>query len=317
MSLTIPIGLVALAIVIGARFMPLDRAPASTAIVVWLCTLFVGAAATIAAAAFALAYLPQTSFYALVAELCLHSTVPFVRPHLVFSGHVALHVAMILPSLALACSAVWLVTRVANGWWRLRSRLREAGTSKEGCSVIQDDEIVMGVAPVGRGRIIVSDTTLRTMDDQEFEASLSHELGHLRRGHRPIMLISRALAALSFPFPGSRQARDQLLQALERDADEYAVRQNRDPLALASAISKAATGPRPIGEIELAGGVVSRRLDYLEGGVQLAGPTQRRAVRAFCSMFVTGTLTFAVVVVMWAQQLPVAGHNWMPGGVVC
>ena len=317
MSLTIAIGLNSLAIVIGARFMPLGRVPASTAIVVWLCTLFVGAASSVAAAVAALAYLPQTDLYALIAGVCLHTAVPIVSPHLMFSGHVALHIAMVLPFLALSFSGLWLLTRVANGWWRLRSRLREAGTSKEGCLVIRDQKVVVGVAPVGRRRIVISDTTLRVMDEHEFEASLHHELGHLRRGHRSILLISRTLMALSFPFPGSRHAGDQLLQSLERDADEYCVRHTHDPLALASAICKAATGPGLTGEMGLAGGMVSRRLDYLEGGVQPAGSNQRRSIQALCSVFVAGTFTFAIVGTLWASGLPVGGHSWVVAGLLC
>lgn len=107
------------------------------------------------------------------------------------------------------------------------------------------------------------------------------------------MLAGRVLAALGFLFPGTRQAQGSLHQALERDADEYAVRRTRDPLSLASAICKAAAGPCRPGEIGLAGGRVSRRLDYLEGHLTLLGPSVRRRVNILSVFFVALTIVFA------------------------
>lgn len=317
MTTMLVIGLSALAIAAGARLLPLDRLPASTSIAIWLCTLFVGAATTVAAAVFAVVYVPSTDLYANIAGLCLHTALPIVSSHLMLSGHAALHLALIFPFVALLLSTLWLFSRITSGWWVLRSRLREAQTMKEGCLVIQDDAIVVGVTPVGRGRIVVSDTTLRTMDQQELHASLSHEMGHLRRGHRPIVFISKTLAAVSFPFPGSRQARNCLLMALERDADEYAVQRTRNPLALASAICKAASGSQLTGELGLGGGAVSRRLDYLDGGVEQLAPRPRRAIQMLCLVLIAGTAIFSTALTMWALTLPRGGHTWFLLGTIC
>lgn len=317
MAFQIALVLVPLATVIGAHLVPLDRVPATVAIFTWFTTLFIGALTTVVAAAFALAYLPQSSLYALVAELCVHPAIPLLSARIFLSGHVALHAAMVVPLLALTFSMLWLSLKIALDWWNLRSRLRRAGELDESCAVIEDDQIVIGVTPIGRRLIVISDTTLRAFDKEEFQASLSHEEGHLRRCHRPILLVSRVFAALSFPFPGSRRARTQLLQALERDADEYAVGQTSDPLALASAICKAATGTGPTGQIALTGGALGKRLDHLEGEIQPAGRRGRRAIACFCFGLAAATIVYTTVLVVWASKLPIAAHAWGFGGIAC
>jgi Zn-dependent protease with chaperone function len=315
--MSVAIAATVLTMTAGARLLPLDRVAAPTAIVTWLCVLSVGAISTISAAALAIIYLPETAIYSFVASLCLHVTFPVVSPHIGFSGHTALHAAMVLPMVGLLGSTVWLMSRLTNGWWTLRSRLRGSIETNDGFAIIEDDEIVLGVAPLGRGRIVVSDTALRTMDPAELEAGLSHEAGHIRRGHRSITVVARVLAAIGFVFPGTRHAQRNLIQALERDADAYAVRQTRDPLALASAICKAATGPRPAQGIGLAGGMINRRLDYLEGHRTLAGPSVRRFMSFVAIIFVAATMVFAASASAWALNAPAGNHAWSIGGTDC
>lgn len=317
MLMALVIGAAALLMTAGVRLLPLDRVAASTAIVIWMCVLSVGSIATVSASAFAIAYLPETSIYSVIASLCVHIAVPVILPHLGFSGHTALHVAMALPVVGILVSTLWLASRVTNGWWTLRARLRGSIQTSNAWTLIEDDEIVLGVAPIGRRRIVISDAALEAMDSAELEAGLSHEVGHLRRKHRPIMLAGRVLAALGFLFPGTRQAQRSLHQALERDADEYAVRQTRDPLSLASAICKAAAGPCPTGEIGLAGGRVSRRLDYLEGHLTLLGPSVRRRVNILSVFFVALTIVFAVSSSAVAVGAPTGNHAWSISGTGC
>jgi len=308
MSLAIAIGGISLGMTAGARLLPLDRVAAPTAIVIWLCVLSVGAIATVSASALAIVYLPETAIYPFIANLCVHIALPVVSPHLGISGHTAIHAAMALPIVGIITSTLWLASRLTNGWWTLRSRLEGSVMTADGWTVIRDDRIVLGVAPLGRGRIVVSDATFRALDPAELEAGLNHEVGHIRRGHRSIMFAARVLAALGFAFPGTRQAQRNLLQALERDADEFAVRQTKDPLSLAGAICKAATGSSPAREIGLAGGRVSRRLDYLEGDLALVGPTVRRSIHALTVVFVAITIVFAVSTSAAAAGAPVGTH---------
>lgn len=299
----------------GSRALPLERVAAPTAIVFWLCVLGVGAIATTTAAAAAIVYLPETAIYAVVAEFCVHLTLPVITPHIGLSGHTAIHAAMALPVLAMLVSIVWLMSRLTNGWWTLRSRLRGSVQTARGLTLIEDEQIVIGVSPLGRSRIVVSDAAIRDLDADELKAGLSHEVGHIRRGHRSILLISRVLVAVGFVFPGTGRAQRNLQQALERDADEYAVRRTRDPLALASAICKAAVGPSPVNGLGLAGGMVGRRLDYLDGGLTLAGPSVRWSMRFVAAIFVGATILFGASALVWAVDAPGLGHIWSISGI--
>ncbi len=200
-----------------------------------------------------------------------------VTAHLGLAGHPLVHAAIVLPGLVLAGSLLWMAFGLGRAWLTMRSELRRAvGRGPLGSAIIQHRDIVVGVTGLGRSRIIVSDTALAAMDPQELEASLSHELGHIKRRHRPLLLVSSVLAALSRSLPGTRTAAQELRLCLERDADEYAVAQTRDPLALASAICKAASGAAPVGATG-GGGRVVLRLAYLQGASATRGaPTRAR-----------------------------------------
>lgn len=112
--------------------------------------------------------------------------------------------------------------------------------------------------------LLVSDAALRAMDRDELRASFAHEIGHVRRRHRPLILGASLLAAVGRFLPGTQAAERELLFNLERDADEFAVRATNDPLALASAICKAAAGRAINYAAALQGrGGMATRLSYL------------------------------------------------------
>lgn len=123
---------------------------------------------------------------------------------------------------------------------------------------------------LGPGRIVVSDAALATMDDGELRASVAHERAHIVRRHRPLLLLATLLSALARPLPGTRAAERQLVFSLERDADACAVRSTRDPLALASAICKAATGGASSPALASLGGrgSTTQRVKWLLAGAE-------------------------------------------------
>ncbi|MBK5231417.1 MAG: M56 family metallopeptidase [Thermoleophilia bacterium] len=308
MPILVVVAVFSLLMVGATRLLPLDRVAPPIAIACWLCVLAVGAITTVLATGLVVVFFPETAIYSLIAGWCVHVSLPVFSPHIGLSGHSVLHAAMVVPASGLPASMFWLLSRLTNGWWALRNRLQSSIKTNQGWTLIEDESIVMGVAPLGRSRIVVSDAAVRAMDPDELEAGLCHETGHIRRGHRSILLTSRVLAALGFAFPGTRQAQRDLHQALERDADDYAVRQTKDPLALASAICKAATGPQPAGGISLGGGRIGRRLDYLEDDLTLVGPYIRRGMRLVALTFVAGTLMFAVSASTWVAGSSAGGH---------
>lgn len=288
----------------------LDRVNPATAASTWLCALALRALVAVGGAIFAFVYMPRTGVYDAVAHWCWHEALPVLATHLGLSGHPLVHAAIILPSLALAASVLWVLFGLARAWLLLRAKLRYAvGEGPLGSTIIADDEIVMGVPGLGRSRIVVSEMALGAMDAGELEASLSHELGHIRRRHRPLLVLVSVLTALGRALPGTRIAESELRFSLERDADEYAVRRTRDPLSLASAICKAASSKTLVGTTGLGGGGrITLRLDYLEGKARPAGQRMERGIRLVAATMAVTTVALAATLPSWALAVSPAGH---------
>lgn len=247
--------------------LPLHAVGPSLASAIWLLALALRALVAVGTALLVLVHLPETGQFEAVARWCLHTVQPLLVDGLGLSGHSLADAATILPIFVLVASLLWVILRLVRAavelWLYLRRRSR--GTGPLGSTVVDDPGVVVGVTGVGRARLVVSLGALRAMDRQELEAGLAHELGHLRRGHRPILYVASLLRGLGRLLPGSRAAERELAFSLERDADEYALRQGSDPLALASAICKAVQGGQTGSPALALGGRgrVALRLDYL------------------------------------------------------
>ncbi len=273
------LALVLLAGLIAPHVHDVHQASPRAAATVWLLALAFRALVSVGGAAFFLVYAPRTGLYDSVAQWCWHEALPVVSEVLGFSGHSLPHAAVILPAIALALSLLWLGLGLLTGWLAVRRLIARAlGEGPLGITVVPDQRVVVAATGLGRGRIVVSAGALGALDERELEASLAHERGHLCRAHRPLTILGMVLGALARPVPGTRTAERRLASHLERDADEYAVRVTRDPLALASAICKAATSSPPIlASLGGTGSTTSRVQTLLEqdrdkGKAPLPGP---------------------------------------------
>lgn len=276
------------AAVVAPHVLALDTVSPRTASFVWLTALVLRGLVSLGAAAFALVYLPGTEVFSAIARWCWHAVVPLLTMHLGLSGHRLAHGALVVPSLLLAGSLLWVLFGLARGalalWLRLRGATR--GSGPLGATVVIAPDVLVAVTAFGKGRVLVSEGALRAMDRDELAAGLAHELGHLHRWHRPLLLLAAVLSALGRPLPGTRAAALGFEFSLERDADEYAVRHTRDPLALASAICKAARGPAepPALAIALAGRTpATLRVAHLVGDRRRAGALREWGTRALAA----------------------------------
>lgn len=305
LELVVALGLPAA--IAAPHLLPLDRTTPIWAARLWLCALALRALTAVGVALFVLVYLPQTGAFRALAEWCFHDVLPVLATQLGLSGHPLAHAAAVLPGLALAASLVWLAAGLARAWLALRRRL--AGTLGQGplgSTVVHGEHILVAATRLGRGRIIVSEAALRSMDVGELAASVAHEHGHLRRYHRQLLLAASALAALGRVLPGTRAAERELAFQLERDADEYAVTATRDPLALASAICKAAGAAAAPALVALGGGGrVTRRLSYLvDGSPSRGGRLLEASVRLLVVGVALGALSLAASMPAWALGTP-------------
>ena len=312
--LEIAVAAIVPAAVVAPHLVPLHRVSPSTAACVWLLALALRALAAIGGAIFFLIYMPQTGAFEALADWCLHEVLPILTTHLGLSGHPLAHAASVLPGLALALSVLWLLFGIGRAWVALHRMLtRAVGEGPHGSTVVRDERVLVGVTGVGKGRVLVSERALGAMDCHELEASLAHERGHINRRHRPLLLLGSFLGALARPLPGSRTAERELSFSLERDADEYALRRACDPLALASAICKAAVSTSPALAALGGRGSVSLRVEHLLAGA----PTHRAALLERGSQLLAATLaalvlSLAATLPAWAVAAPGVGNGATP-----
>ena len=305
LELAIAVGL-PLAIV-APHLLPLERTTPIWAARLWLCALALRALTAVGVAVFVFAYLPRTGAFSALAEWCFEEVLPLLATDLGLSGHPLAHAAAVLPGLALAASMLWAAAGLGRAWLALRRRL--AGTLGEGplgSTVVHGERILVAVTGLGRGRVIVSDAALRAMDSGELAASVAHEQGHLLRRHRELLLAARVLAAPARVLPGARAAERELVFQLERDADEYAVTKTNDPLALASAICKAAGDAVAPALVALGGGGrVTRRLGYLvDGSPARGGGLLEASLRVLVIALTLGCISLATSIPAWALETP-------------
>lgn len=309
---------IALAVAIVAAIavphvLPLERVAPMLAASVWLNVLLLRATVALGGAVFVLVELPRTGVFDAATRWCLHKVVPLLATHLGLSGHPLAHVALVLPTLALAASLMWLLVCLARAWMTLRRQLRSAvGAGPAGSTVVADEKVLVALTAVGKPRIVLSPAALGSMDAQELRASLAHERGHLRRRHRPLSLLASILSALARPLPATRAAESELAFQLERDADEYAVRETRDPLALASAICKVAQSQTPVLTGLRGRGRLRSRLDILVDGSPPRSASVARTAAGTSAMLAALTLAIAVTIPGWlaaSAALPAAGMS--------
>jgi beta-lactamase regulating signal transducer with metallopeptidase domain len=149
--------------------------------------------------------------------------------------------------------------------------------------------------------VVVSTGALVHLDDEELAAGLAHERGHIQRRHRWVLLAAEIARAVARPLPGTRHAMAELAFHIERDADRWALRRMHDPLALASAICKAATLPTTGSALaNIAQHGVADRLGELTEG----SPKSRSCavLRGLAILLVMATAAMAVVVPVAAAQ---------------
>ncbi len=220
----------------------MERVAPPVAVSAWVAALGLRAVTGVLALILVVFYLPATQLFGLLTHWCWHAVIPFLATHVGFSGHSLGDAAALLPAIALAASALsvaWAVLRAARGVRQLL-RKRALGGGPRGSVIVGGPDVVIAAAGLRRPTVIISAGALTQLDDAELAASLDHEIGHIARGHRLLLLFGEACRALGRFLPGTRTAVAELAFHLERDADAYVVARQHDPLALASAICKAA-----------------------------------------------------------------------------
>lgn len=295
MTMLVAAGLVAL--LLAPHILNQQRLTPLTGASVWLATLLLRAAVALLVAVSAVLYLPATGAFQLITHWCVHTAVPFVSGHLGLSGHELGDAATLVPALAVTVSVLW----ATFGIWRTARVVKRwlghgyLGRGPADSVIVRGQDVLIAAAGLRSPTVVVSVGALTRFDDAELRAGLEHELGHISRYHRFISLVANLCLSLSRLLPGSRRAAAWLDFHLERDADLYALTRTKDPLALASAICKAAHvrsyGPTLAG---LAGRGTTDRLRLLISG----GPPPSRLASAMARTLTLLLATASAVLIL-------------------
>jgi Zn-dependent protease with chaperone function len=295
--------LVALTLValVAPHLLDQSRLPPAAGIALWLAVLSLRAAVAVVVAAIFLLLLPATELFRVLTHWCLHAVLPLFATHLGFDGHKLGGAATVVPAAFLAISllsagfGIWRGARTVRRWLK-RSAV---GNGPQHSVIVGGRDVLVAAAGVRTPRVVVSAGALVRLDDDELAAGLEHERGHIARRHRFVSMLGRLLHGISRPIPAGELALERLHFQLERDADEFAVRRTGDPLALAGAISKAATGGANQPALAQLGGCrTAERLRLL-----LAGG--RRSKRAWAGLLANGlAVATATLALTWAASVP-------------
>jgi Zn-dependent protease with chaperone function len=289
-------GFAVIALAVGVpHLLRLERAPAGFAAAIWLSALLLRALASLGAAVAVELYVPMTGVLEPLATLCVGATI---------SGHTVIDALMAVPALVLAGSLAVVIAGLWRAAHRVRHLLRAAtiGPGPAGSVVVADGDVLVAVAGLRRPRLVVSAGALVVLDDEELQASLDHERGHIALRHRYVLVAGELARAVGRFLPGTQAAARELVFALERDADRYAIARRNHPAVLASAICKAAGAKAPAPPaLALGGGVVARRTQLLLESTTAAAPRAHVGLAALAPVM-------AVLVVASAIALPFAAH---------
>jgi len=294
MTLTLVLAAVVASAIALPHVIPLDRARPSVAASIWMSALALRALTMVFLALFVVFFVRASQLFDLVTHWCWHGVIPFLATHLALNGHRIGDAATVVPALALVASLVSVAVGVRRAGRAVRRLMRRqaVGRGPAGSVIVGGSEVMLAATGVKRPQILVSAGALTALDDEELAAGLAHERGHIARHHSAVVLVAELCRALARFVPGARTALVELRYHLERDADQWALRHRNDPLALASAICKAAGVPPSVAAVTAGLGDTSstRRVRQLLGD----SPTQKRQLLPGAGAVAMLSLTLAL-----------------------
>lgn len=278
----------------------LENALPSVAAALWLAALTLRALFATLVAISALALLPGTSPFNSLAAWCWNTTLPIVSSQLGVSGAWLVKAVVVLPLLVLASWALTRAAQITSSHRSLRQTLmsHSLGTGPGGSLIIGGTGVMVAAAGLFRPEIVLSAGALTQLDDEELEAGLAHERGHIARSHRWWLALAEVSRSVARLIPGTNHAMKQFRFHLERDADQWAVARTRNPLALASAICKAGDNSLGDAAFSINGPDAANRVDQLLAGpsyTKMNALTQRLAVSLATILVVFATVFASAV----------------------
>ncbi|OBK81337.1 M56 family metallopeptidase [Mycobacterium sp. 1164985.4] len=168
----------------------------------------------------------------------------------------------------------------------------------DGLRILDVDQPLAYCLPGVRSRVVVSEGTLTTLEDNEIAAILTHERAHLRARHDLVLEMFTAVHAAFPRFVRSGSALHAVRLLVEMLADDAAVR-IAGPTPLARALVACAAGRTPSGALAAGGPTTVLRVRRL-GGRPNSRVLAAGAYAAAAAVLVVPTVA---VVLPWLTEL--------------
>ena len=104
--------------------------------------------------------------------------------------------------------------------------------------IIQDDDLVLFVTTGKKPALYLSTGSMRALSEDELHTAIAHELAHIERNKRPLLVITFLLRVLQFFNIVSLIEFRRIVQEEEIICDDTAVTQTGKPQALAATLRK-------------------------------------------------------------------------------
>ena len=214
-------------------------------------------------------------------------------------------VGVLALTLLIGARLIVSVMQVAIGTRRRRAHHRmmvdllgERHHELVGTRILQIAEPLAYCLPGMRSRVVLSEGTLRTLEDSELAAIVRHERAHLRARHDLVLEFFIAVHTAFPRFVRSGSALNAVCLLVELLADDAAVRAV-GPTPVARALVACAAAPTPAGAMAAGGPTTVMRVR------RLSGPPNSRALSLAAYLGAAAVLVVptVAVVVPWLTEL--------------
>lgn len=214
-------------------------------------------------------------------------------------------VGVLALTLLIGARLIVSVMQVAIGTRRRRAHHRmmvdllgERHHELVGTRILQVAEPLAYCLPGMRSRVVLSEGTLRTLEDSELAAIVRHERAHLRARHDLVLEFFIAVHTAFPRFVRSGSALNAVCLLVELLADDAAVRAV-GPTPVARALVACAAAPTPAGAMAAGGPTTVMRVR------RLSGPPNSRALSlaAYLGAVAVLVVPTVAVVVPWLTEL--------------
>jgi hypothetical protein len=184
--------------------------------------------------------------------------------------------------------------------WNVRSEQRtvldlvaEPADSLEGVCLLKHPYPMAYFLPGDGGRVVLSTGAIDVLSRREVEAVIAHEMGHRSGRHGAFLVPLQVLSSFVSFLPLARYAPAAMRTYLEMSADDYS-RSCELSDALKSALKKSPLfQPPPIGALNVADGVIERRINRLA----LEPPSTRSTLPLSASVSLASMLLCLVLLI--------------------